>query len=603
MFDRFYLEWKIRSPIFRWLFNLLLTVVIYYAAEAGSTFGISGLALEFSLIWPAAGISLAAIMLFGYKALPGVFFGNFIYNFVALQDYDPSLVNNSFAAAMVAIGSSLQAFVAGWIVRKYNTYEYFNTLRDVLIFLIPAGLIACFIATFVGNITLLFYGGLIDKNFFYTWITFWLGDLIGVYTFTPLIVIWMLSKPPLPTKKSLIEAFFITIFFVLVSYATFFWDYRLTHLYLPLCIWFTFYFSLHGATLVVFLTSALTIVLTSLGYGPFVFNDATINPLLFLVSFLEVNIATTLIIGVVLQEREQTKLALERANVDLTQDVHDKLEEIRDIYYEMFLKEKEATIGKKTSDITQKIMSFLQEIRKSATKSYQLIDRMQHKLDVPSTSPSDLQVEIDQNRHLIASILKTEDRAYQIADTFVNHIGKSFSSKLNIKSVKLHDLLDNRLSEAEEREEIPELEVAKEYSPQVRKIAALPWELAYAFDQMISRSLRSIKEKQDMMAEGYQPVLKIITRKTINGVDIVFLDNGRGVPKQELASFFHPFLSEEMTADETDLGLSLAYDIIVNIHHGQVHVESKEGEFLQINVKLLKQVEKGIFRSRKLFIS
>ena len=47
----------------------------------------------------------------------------------------------------VSAGSLFQAFLAAYIMRQLSDPGYFNTLRDVVIFLFPAGLLASMIAS------------------------------------------------------------------------------------------------------------------------------------------------------------------------------------------------------------------------------------------------------------------------------------------------------------------------------------------------------------------------------------------------------------------------------------------------------------------------
>lgn len=599
MFERFFLERKMDSPFFKWTAIFVLTLLLYYSAQLGGQFGIQGLALDFSLIWPAAGISLAAVLLFGFHVIPGIFLGNFLYNFLELQTFNASLLENITAASFVALGSTLQAAIGGTIIRRYSSYEYFGGLRDVLIFLIPAGLLTCIVGSSIGNFTLYFYGGLHGKDFWYTLITFWLGDLMGVYVFTSLIVIWVLDKPKVPIKRHLGEGAAILLLFVLVSYLTFFQNFSLTHLYLPLCIWGTFHFFFHGATTLVFLTSTLTVVLTSLGYGPFVPNASVVNPLLFLVSFLEVNIATALLLAAVLKEREQAKLVIERSNLDLQEEIHEKLEEIQEIYYEIFLKERMATVGKKTTEVTRQILLFLSQIKDFALKGAGSCQHLEERLLTKvSQIPEDVQV-ID---HSFSLILQAEKEAHHIAETILNHIDMTSDDKIDIKTVNIHHLLDKRLGEIQkkyqERDELTNLVVERNYDPRVASITGLPWELAFSFDQLLDRMFHSMTEKQRIMEGEYIPKLTIATKATFNGLDIVMHDNGKGASRKDLESFFHPF-AEESEERKEDLGLSLAFDIIVKLHHGNILVSSEEGQYLKMTVKLLEEVHHGIFRLRK----
>ncbi|HXF28889.1 MAG TPA: hypothetical protein VN457_03495, partial [Chlamydiales bacterium] len=74
----------IEATTTRWFLNFFLAVIVFCNAEMGRQLGIQALPLHISVIWPATGFSLAALLLFGNQMWVGVFVGNFAYNFLHL---------------------------------------------------------------------------------------------------------------------------------------------------------------------------------------------------------------------------------------------------------------------------------------------------------------------------------------------------------------------------------------------------------------------------------------------------------------------------------------------------------------------------------------
>jgi signal transduction histidine kinase len=62
-------------------------------------------------------------------------------------------------------------------------------------------------------------------------------------------------------------------------------------------------------------------------------------------------------------------------------------------------------------------------------------------------------------------------------------------------------------------------------------------------------------------------------------------DNGNGIPKRALDKIFQPFFTTKPTGEGTGLGLSLSYDI-VKAHGGELKVETKEGEGVEMIITL-----------------
>ena len=49
---------------------------------------------------------------------------------------------------------------------------------------------------------------------------------------------------------------------------------------------------------------------------------------------------------------------------------------------------------------------------------------------------------------------------------------------------------------------------------------------------------------------------------------------------------FTPFFTSKPTGAGTGLGLSISFDVVVQEHHGELRVETKEGEFAEFVITL-----------------
>ena len=87
----------------RWqtpLIIVLVAAVYLAAAEFGLSLGV--LDKQVTAVWPPTGIALAAILLLGWRAWPGITLGAFIANFQKDQ---------SWTAAGIAMGNTLEAVI------------------------------------------------------------------------------------------------------------------------------------------------------------------------------------------------------------------------------------------------------------------------------------------------------------------------------------------------------------------------------------------------------------------------------------------------------------------------------------------------------------
>jgi len=320
-----YIEKKSQQPIFRWFLNLFLIFVILVNAQIGCQLGIPGESYAVSAVWPPTGFSLAALLLFGYWVWPGIFLGNFC-NSIFLLFASNSIESSIIVASCTAIGSTLQALVAAYIILKYAAEPFCNSVKDLIIFLLPGGILPCLIASSIGVTTLYMYGLIAAPDFFHTWMTFWIGDTLGVYIFAPLIVVWSICKPYVLLRSYRLEACLISVGFIVVTLLTYFIrDYPLAHLFLPLSFWAACRFRMHGATLSTFFLTIMIVVPTALERGPYI--AAFGDPLLLIVSYIEVIAALTLILSALLNERDTT-LTLIKQMKNQEQDLQDAFLEL-----------------------------------------------------------------------------------------------------------------------------------------------------------------------------------------------------------------------------------------------------------------------------------
>ena len=112
----------------------------------------------------------------------------------------------------------------------------------------------------------------------------------------------------------------------------------------------------------------------------------------------------------------------------------------------------------------------------------------------------------------------------------------------------------------------------------------LPYEFGQVIENIVSNSFYTLYEK-NKSAKDFVPELRIDTIASNGHVEIVFRDNGKGIPQREIAKLFSPFFTTKPTSKGTGLGLFMARDII-ETHKGKIEIHSQEGEFTEIMMTL-----------------
>lgn len=166
-----------------------MSIVAGYAVS-----GLLGLELAIppgyaTAIFPPAGLSLAALLLAGRRYTPAVWLGSFLMNlWVGYRSAGALSATAIGVAAMIALGSAMQALFASTLVRRFVGFPAtLSSAGPIALFLLHGGIIGCLVGASVGVTTLYSVGFVTGADAPYSWWTWWVGDTIGVMLITPLI--------------------------------------------------------------------------------------------------------------------------------------------------------------------------------------------------------------------------------------------------------------------------------------------------------------------------------------------------------------------------------------------------------------------------------
>jgi PAS domain S-box-containing protein len=281
-----------------------------------------------SLVWPPAGIAVAALLLRGRNLWPAVVIGACLTNFCAGAPL--------IAALGTGIGAGAEALFCATALRLLPIFNNsFNRLPQVLglLFFAPVG--SLFSATIgVGS---LFLGHWLASNIMMeTWRSWWLGDTLGIIIVAPFVCTWA-SQTLMPISKiKYIEAFALGSLIVVSTLSVFHEttalgrvDYPIAYSIFPLIIWAALRFGVKGTTLSTVVVSTLTIWGSLYGLGPFAIPGLARN-LLYLHAFQGVLAATGLILAAVMSEKHQMSEELISSHLALEKKFLTRTEQLRD---------------------------------------------------------------------------------------------------------------------------------------------------------------------------------------------------------------------------------------------------------------------------------
>jgi diguanylate cyclase (GGDEF)-like protein len=274
-------------------------------------FGAAKLGLRFAFVHPSAtalwaptGITLAAFLVFGFRAWPGAFLGAFFANLTT--------AGSLLTSVGIATGNTLEGVTGCYLVRRFARGPHaFERAQDIFKFAFLAGFVSTTISATIG-VTSLSLGGFAEwAAYGQIWRTWWLGDGAGAIVVTPLLLLWRENPRLNWTREQFIELslLFLGLFFTawIVFGGRFHSEvknYPLEYLCIPFLIWAAFRFGRRKAATAACVLAGIAIWGTLHGFGPF--SRETLNTSLLLVqSFVGFVAVTSLALAAEVWERKR----------------------------------------------------------------------------------------------------------------------------------------------------------------------------------------------------------------------------------------------------------------------------------------------------------
>ena len=259
----------------------------------------------------AAGLALAALLLFGQRLWPGVFIGAFLVNITTQGSLLTSLA--------LATGNTLEAVAGAWLLHKFaGGTKAFERIHTVFRHLALAALLSTLISATIGVSSLCLAGLARWQQFQPLWLTWWLGDVVSDVVVAPFLIIWLGPYKVRRRRRELIEILALLLVIVVVSQLVFpsalpilGGNNPIGYLVLLPVLFATFRFGTHGAVTAAFISSLLALWGTLHGFGPFVRPEPN-QSMLFVQAFIGTITATALALAAVIAEREQARQSLAR---------------------------------------------------------------------------------------------------------------------------------------------------------------------------------------------------------------------------------------------------------------------------------------------------
>lgn len=310
-------------PTIASLRTMLAIAIAYYAfGRLGQLVAIPPNNVTF--LWLPAGIALAALYRMGPRYWPGVWLGALVVDswvFLAPE----GLARTLLIGGVMATGATLQAVLGASLLRRSG--GIFQDVGSVFRFIGPLAFGTCLVSATLGTTVLCAAGQLPWQAYPFLWLTWWLGDIVGVIVATPFLLAWWAEGMSLKHWGRVVLDFLPLV----IASALVFLNDRLipiAFLPLPLVVWLSFKYRLRGAVSAVVLVYGFALAGSLRGVGPFAGRGVQ-EALLLFVTYVVVLTLSALVVAVV----EGLRRAASRGYLETLVTLEDVIQTIPDFFF------------------------------------------------------------------------------------------------------------------------------------------------------------------------------------------------------------------------------------------------------------------------------
>lgn len=530
-----------------------------------------------SPVWPGAGLTIAALLRWGYSCWLGIFLGALTMSLMI----SGSNVNEVWWIYILDnINLTIWNLFSVSLIRRLTRTTFpLDEVTHVVIFTAVSLFVAALPNAAIGTFFLVSQGLTSLSEFWQTLISWWTGDAIGILVFAPLLLT-SCKKTRFPPSQSWFSGEFLIILIILgiVINLSLVQDYSLEYLLLLPLLWSVFRFGQKVTTILVTVIASIAAIATAYGRGIFYNAALESNSLILLQLFVGVICITTMIISAVVSENRQAAFELQQANLELEKRVIQR------------------TLALQESEAIAKELAIKAEIANQAKSIF--IANMSHELRSPLNAIigfSQLMLrakKLSSEQYDNALIIQ---RSGEYLLTLVNNVldfSKIEAGKttLNQRNFDLYRLLDDLEDMLYTQAVNSSLELMIDYRSDLPRYI-------YADDVKLRQILLNLLGNAIKFTQQGKVVLRIdVIESSLPKeytLNFSVSDTGVGIAPAELDRLFQPFvqtISGQKAQEGTGLGLVISRQF-VQLMGGDITVESQLNKGTTFNFSI--QVKLG----------
>lgn len=545
----------------KWPVAILFLGFLYYL------FGMAGLLVESEVkgitpIWPPSGLTIAAVMIFGYRLLPGIAVG--VLLLVAQNGFSWQI------ALLTSIGGIIEAALPVALLRKTKFDGKFHDISDVLAFSTFAVIVGPICSATFGAVAFTQFNSAVTLNFSEIWLLWWLGNSLGIIVIGGFFLEWY------RTSRLFAKEFWVVIAIAALSAVICYFSLnRVDGVYstlllltiIPLTVLSALYCEVKGSTFLAF--AILLMFISSGGWLPSeVFGSPDISYFYLNSLFIVVNAFIGMLAGASIRKHRELISKEKKYSEEVENLVTERTADLERAQKQLLLAHKSRALSTLSGGIAHEFNNLLTPILCYSEMLYTM----------PQYN--------EEHRRYIRSIHDAGKRAEDLVRQIMVY-GQNSNEK---KQAVQMDVLVNEIVNIVQHAAPSNITIAKNIEGKRFYVNAIPNKIHQmilnlcinSYQAMPEGGVLSIQLKKDV-----KPSVASLEHDPENK-DFVCLsvkDTGAGIPKENIKYIFDPFYTTREVGEGSGLGLSVVQGV-VEYHDGYIEVDSKSGVGTVFNIYL-----------------
>ena len=512
-----------------------------------------------TVVWPPTGIALAACLMLGVRVWPGIFAGAFLANLLVLASGAFSPLAAVLVSCGTAAGNTLEALCGAYLVKRAISGEPpLDRTQDCVRFILLGAVASPVISATIGTASFCLYGDDWSRGG-QMWLTWWLGDAVGVLTVAPLLLTWEKRTAFRWDKRKTAEAATLLAILFFIEVIVFRWNYPLEYLVFPVLFWTAFRFGQFQTVAMVALVMLTFLIWTVTGFGPFSGKHLN-NSLLFLQSYLGVASASTLLLSTLISARNRAEGRVREYQDNLEELVNARTMELRGALDQLAVAKEHAEAADRLKSAFLATMSH--ELRTPLNSIIGFTGILLQKLGGPINEEQEKQLTMVRNsaNHLLSLISDILD------------ISKIEAGELTVacEPLPLNDSIRKIAQTIRPIAEKKGLELSLNLPDDVGTVTCDARRVEQVLLNLLSNAVKFTE----------QGSISVTAAREAGECSVTVRDTGIGIRGEDMANLFTPFRQVDTGLSRkyegTGLGLSISKKL-VELMGGSIRVESSPG--------------------------